>query len=62
VDGDEPVFALVHFDGPERGTVARVVMPFASPREADSFARSEAMDAYAVGPVDFPALVPEQRL
>jgi hypothetical protein len=54
VDGDGLVFALVAFDGPDRSTVARVVTPFASPEEADSFARSESLDCYRVGPVDFP--------
>jgi hypothetical protein len=64
VDGDELVFALVAFDGPEQTAVARVVTPFSSPAEADSFARSERLDRYAVGPVDFPVrsmVVPEQR-
>jgi hypothetical protein len=54
VDGDGLVFALVAFDGLEQKAVARAVTPFASPAEADSFARSEGLDTYAVGPVDFP--------
>jgi hypothetical protein len=64
VDGDELVFALVAFDGPDQAAVARVVTPFASPREADSYARSEGLDRYAVGPVYFPVrslTVPPQR-
>jgi hypothetical protein len=64
VDGDGLVFALVAFDGPGQSAVARVVTPFASPAEADAFARSERLDRYAVGPVDFPVwslVAPERR-
>jgi hypothetical protein len=63
VDGIGLVFALVAFEGPGQKAIARVVTPFESAKAADAFARSAGLEAYAVGPVDFPVplLVPEQR-
>jgi hypothetical protein len=63
-EGGGLVFALVAFDGPEQAAVARVVTPFESAKAADVYARSAGLDAYAVGPVDFPVRSPvmsEQR-